>query len=142
MRTLTSIGEDLLVTNVLDPKARRDSMDRPGVRTLTIYSAKGSEFPAVVLPALDQLPDPRSRDVAADGNLLNVGLTCAMSRPVVTWSGSSASRGTSPGRSMTVTAAALGRLAPLRLGDALAVAPRVGADAACGATGEGIRRIV
>ena len=88
-RALEAIGTVCWVNDDRDPKAKREFTGRPGVRLVTIHSAKGLEFPAVILTALDQLPDPRTGDLVADGNLLYVGLTRAMTHLAVTWSGSS-----------------------------------------------------
>ena len=88
-RALKAVGEVCWVTNDLDPTAREEFTTRPGVRLVTIHSAKGLEFPAVILTALDQLPDRRNGDGVADGNLLYVGLTRAMTHLAVTWSGAS-----------------------------------------------------
>lgn len=82
---LKSVCEICWITNALDPTARREFMTRPGVRLVTIHSAKGLEFPVVILTALDQLPDSRSKDAVADSNLLYVGLTRAMTHVAVTW---------------------------------------------------------
>jgi hypothetical protein len=75
-----------------DPGARgnRDHFNRlPGVRVLTIHSAKGLEFPVVLLCALDQLPDTAHPDAGRDANLLYVGLTRAITHLAVTWVGTS-----------------------------------------------------
>lgn len=88
-RALKAVGEVCWVTNDLDPTARDEFTTRPGVRLVTIHSAKGLEFPAVILTALDQLPGRRNSDEVADGNLLYVGLTRAMTHLAVTWSGAS-----------------------------------------------------
>ena len=87
---LKQAGEVCWLTNELDPTARDAFMTRPGVRLTTIHSAKGLEFPVVILTALDQLPHPRQRDESADGNLFYVGLTRAEDHLVVTWSRRSA----------------------------------------------------
>ncbi len=67
----------------------RDSFtSQPGVRLSTIKSAKGLEFSAVILVALDQLPD--DRDTPEENiNLLYVALTRAQEQLLMTWKGSS-----------------------------------------------------
>ena len=57
---------------------------------MTIHAAKGLEFPAVIVSALDQLPSPMEPDEVRDGNLLYVGLTRAIDHLAVTWTGRSA----------------------------------------------------
>jgi hypothetical protein len=86
---LKQVGEVCWLTNELDPTARDAFLTRPGVRLTTIHSAKGLEFPVVILAALDQLPNPRRGDEVGDSNLLYVGLTRAMDHLVVTWAGRS-----------------------------------------------------
>jgi superfamily I DNA/RNA helicase len=56
---------------------------------MTIHAAKGLEFPAVIVSALDLLPSPIEPDEVRDSNLLYVGLTRAMDHLVVTWTGRS-----------------------------------------------------
>jgi ATP-dependent exoDNAse (exonuclease V) beta subunit len=76
---------------ITDPDNRilRDRfVTTPGVRVTTVHSAKGLEFPAVILCGLDQLPGP-NRDLESDANLLYVGLTRALQHLVVTWVGRS-----------------------------------------------------
>jgi hypothetical protein len=140
-RTLTSVGEVPLVTDALDPTVRRGSWNGRGADADDPLG-QGAGVPGRRRDGAEFALRPLHRDVAADVDLLDLGLSCAMTRPAATGGGSGASRGTTPGRSMTVTAAALGMLAALRLGDALAVAPRIGADSACGTTSDGTRRIV
>jgi len=77
------------VSNEADPSGGVRSLGRPGVRLLTIHAAKGLEFPAVIVSALDQLPSPMERDEVRDSNLLYVGLTRATDHLVVTWAGRS-----------------------------------------------------
>ncbi len=42
---------------------------------MTIHGAKGLEFPAVIVSAVDQLPNPMDPDEVRDSNLLYVALT-------------------------------------------------------------------
>ncbi len=72
-----------------DNRVARDRfMAMPGVRVSTIHSAKGLEFPAVILCAVDQLPG-QAEEESSDANLLYVGLTRAMNRLALTWTGNS-----------------------------------------------------
>jgi hypothetical protein len=77
------------VSNESDPEGGVAALDRPGVRLMTIHSAKGLEFPAVIVSSADQLPSPFDPDERRDANLLYVGLTRAMDHLAVTWTGSS-----------------------------------------------------
>jgi superfamily I DNA/RNA helicase len=77
------------ISNESDPNGGVRSIARPGIRLLTIHSSKGLEFPAVIVSALDQLPNPIERDELRDSNLLYVGLTRAIDHLAVTWSGRS-----------------------------------------------------
>ena len=88
-RALRQVAEVCWVSNEADPNGGVRSLGRPGVRLLTIHAAKGLEFAAVVVSALDQLPSPMERDEVGDGNLLYVGLTRATDHLVVTWAGRS-----------------------------------------------------
>jgi len=71
------------------PEGHR-SLGRPGVRLLTVHAAKGLEFPAVIVMAVDLLPSPMEPDEVRDGNLLYVALTRATDELMVTWAGRSA----------------------------------------------------
>jgi ATP-dependent exoDNAse (exonuclease V) beta subunit len=73
----------------LDPNGKVRSIARPGIRLLTIHASKGLEFPAVIVSALDQLPNPIVPDELRNSNLLYVGLTRAMDHLAVTWAGRS-----------------------------------------------------
>lgn len=87
-----ALGEVGEVCWVNDPKARtnRDHAHRlPGVRVSTIHSAKGLEYPVVLVCALDQLPDANRTDAVRDANLLYVGLTRATESLALTWVGQS-----------------------------------------------------
>ncbi len=77
------------ISNESDPNGGVRSIARPGIRLLTIHSAKGLEFPAVIVSSLDQLPNPIAPDDLRDSNLLYVGLTRAIDHLAVTWSGRS-----------------------------------------------------
>jgi hypothetical protein len=77
------------ISNESDPEGGVRSIARPGLRLLTIHSAKGLEFPAVIVSSLDQLPNPIEPDERRDSNLLYVGLTRAIDHLAVTWSGRS-----------------------------------------------------
>jgi hypothetical protein len=88
-RRLRESNEVCWISNESDPNGGVRSIARPGVRLLTIHASKGLEFPAVILSALDQLPNPIVPDELRDSNLLYVGLTRAMDHLAVTWSGSS-----------------------------------------------------
>jgi hypothetical protein len=59
------------------------------VKVLTMHSSKGLEFPVVVIPWLDAMPNPRE-DLAAEAKLLYVAMTRAMENLVMTHHGSSA----------------------------------------------------
>jgi hypothetical protein len=78
------------VSNENDPAGGVRSLARPGVRLMTIHAAKGLEFPAAIVTAVDQLPSPFDPDERRDANLLYVGLTRALEHLVVTWAGRSA----------------------------------------------------
>jgi ATP-dependent exoDNAse (exonuclease V) beta subunit len=56
---------------------------------MTIHAAKGLEFPAVIVSAVDQLPSPIHPDERRDCNLLYVALTRATNLLAVTWAGRS-----------------------------------------------------
>ncbi len=77
------------ITNESDPAARHQFLSRPGVRLCTIHSAKGLQFPVVILSAVDQLPNPMSSNEEADRNLFYVALTRAEHQLVLTWTGRS-----------------------------------------------------
>jgi hypothetical protein len=78
------------VSNEKDPNGGVGSLKRPGVRLMTVHAAKGLEFPAVVVSAVDQLPGPMEPDEVRDSNLLYVALTRAIDHLAVTWVGHSA----------------------------------------------------
>lgn len=69
-------------------------LEAPGVKVMTIHSAKGLEFPVVALPGIDEgvlprtLEDAKAQDrdahLALERRLLFVGVTRAMRRLVVT----------------------------------------------------------
>lgn len=86
---LRSVAPVCWVTNPADDEARHKFVTRPGVRLCTVHSAKGLEFPVVILTAADQFPSPMADDESAERNLFYVALTRATDRLVVTWSGSS-----------------------------------------------------
>jgi hypothetical protein len=86
---LRETGEVCWVSNEGDPVGGVRSLARPGIRLLTIHSSKGLEFPAVIVSAVDQLPNPMEPDEVRDGNLLYVGLTRAIDHLAVTWTGRS-----------------------------------------------------
>ncbi len=88
-RRLREGGEVCWVSNESDRDGGVRSLQKPGLRLLTIHAAKGLEFPAVIVTALDQLPGPFEPDVVRDANLLYVGLTRAMDHLIVTWTGRS-----------------------------------------------------
>lgn len=87
--TLGAAGEVCWLSAEHDAASLRRAMAGPGVRLLTIHAAKGLEFRAVILAALDLLPSPIDRDEDRDGRLLYVGLTRANDELYVTWSGAS-----------------------------------------------------
>ena len=89
-RRLRESGEVCWVSNEADPGGGVRSLARPGVRLMTIHASKGLEFPAVIVSAVDQLPNPMEPDEVRDGNLLYVGLTRAIDHLAVTWTGRSA----------------------------------------------------
>jgi superfamily I DNA/RNA helicase len=72
------------MTDGLDSTARDGFMTRPGVRLTTVHSAKGLEFPVVIVTAPDQLPNPRWGDELGDSTLFYAGLTRALEHMVVT----------------------------------------------------------
>ena len=82
-------GEVCWLSAEQDAASLRRAMAGPGVRLLTIHAAKGLEFRAVILAALDLLPNPIDRDQDRDGRLLYVGLTRANDELYVTWAGKS-----------------------------------------------------
>ena len=88
-RRLRETGAVCWVSNEADPSGGVRSIAGPGVRLMTIHAAKGLEFPAAIVSALDQLPNPMERDEVRDSNLLYVGLTRATDHLVVTWAGRS-----------------------------------------------------
>jgi len=65
------------------------SIDNDSLKLMTIHSSKGLEFPAVVVSALDQLPNRPETDEVFESNLLYVGLTRATDHLFVTWAGTS-----------------------------------------------------
>jgi hypothetical protein len=77
------------ITNESDPNGGIRSIARPGVRLMTIHASKGLEFPAVIVSAVDQLPNAIELDELRDSNLLYVGLTRAIDHLAVTWTGRS-----------------------------------------------------
>jgi hypothetical protein len=86
---LRSVGQVCWVTNAADQKAKDEFVGRPGLRLCSIHSAKGLQFPVVILSAVDQLPSPMSEGQEDDLNLFYVGLTRAREHLVLTWSGRS-----------------------------------------------------
>ncbi|CAN5800191.1 NERD domain-containing protein/DEAD/DEAH box helicase [soil metagenome] len=88
-RRLREDFEVCWVSNESDPAGGVRSIARAGVRLLTIHSSKGLEFPAVIVSAVDLLPNPMEPDEVRDSNLLYVGLTRAIDHLAVTWSGRS-----------------------------------------------------
>ena len=88
-RRLRESGEVCWVSNEADPFGGVRSIARPGVRLMTIHASKGLEFPAVIVSAVDQLPNPIEPDELRNSNLLYVGLTRAIDHLAVTWSGRS-----------------------------------------------------
>jgi hypothetical protein len=88
-RRLRQASQVCWISNESDPNGGVRSITRPGIRLLTIHSAKGLEFPAVIVSSLDQLPNPIAPDERRDSNLLYVGLTRAIDHLAVTWSGRS-----------------------------------------------------
>ncbi len=78
------------ISNDKDPNGGARSISKPGIRLSTINAAKGLEFPAVIVSAIDQLPSPMEPDEVRDSNLLYVGLTRANDHLAVTWVGRSA----------------------------------------------------
>ena len=88
-RRLRQSSQVCWISNESDANGGVRAIARPGIRLLTIHSAKGLEFPAVIVSALDQLPNPIAPDELRDSNLLYVGLTRAIDHLAVTWSGRS-----------------------------------------------------
>jgi hypothetical protein len=87
---LRRLGDVCWLAAENDTDGLRRSLAGPGVRLSTIHASKGLEFRAVVLAALDLLPNPWDADEIRDGNLLYVGLTRATDHLAVTWAGRSA----------------------------------------------------
>jgi len=58
------------------------------VKVLTMHSSKGLEFPVVIIPCLEGMPNARE-DVASEAKLLYVAMTRAMDHLVLTHHGSS-----------------------------------------------------
>ena len=85
---LRGCGPVCWVTSAADPSTRDRFTDRPGVRLITIHSAKGLQFSGVILAAVDQFPNPFQNDEEADRNLLYVGMTRAEECLILTWCGS------------------------------------------------------
>jgi superfamily I DNA/RNA helicase len=77
------------ISDATNRLARDRWVSTPGVRVCTIHSAKGLEFPAVILCAVDQMPN-RNNDELSEAHLLYVALTRAMNHLAVTWTGQSA----------------------------------------------------
>jgi superfamily I DNA/RNA helicase len=90
VQALQRTEEVCWITDSANPILRNRFLATPGVRICTIHSAKGLEFPAVILCGVDQLPSALQGDEAGEANLLYVGLTRAQDRLVLTWTGSSA----------------------------------------------------
>jgi hypothetical protein len=90
VQALQRTEEVCWITDSSNPILRNRYLATPGVRVCTIHSAKGLEFPAVILCGVDQLPNALQGDEASDANLLYVGLTRAQDHLVLTWTGSSA----------------------------------------------------
>jgi superfamily I DNA/RNA helicase len=88
-RRLRESFEVSWISNPEDSGDASRSIFRPGVRLMTIHSAKGLEFPAVIASCLDLLPNSFEPDEQRDGNLLYVGLTRAIDHLVATWTGRS-----------------------------------------------------
>ncbi|SIO61375.1 Superfamily I DNA and RNA helicases [Singulisphaera sp. GP187] len=89
-QTLRRSGEVSWISNEADPGGGVRALAQPGVRLATVHAAKGLEFRAVILCALDLLPNRQQIDEVRDSNLLYVGLTRATDELIVTWAGRSA----------------------------------------------------
>lgn len=87
---LERLGPVCWLTSDADAGGMRRALAGPGVRLMTIHAAKGLEFRAVILAALDLLPNPIDADEDRDSRLLYVGLTRANDELLVTWTGRSA----------------------------------------------------
>jgi superfamily I DNA/RNA helicase len=88
-QALRRTSEVSWISNESDPGGGVRSLAQPGVRLATIHAVKGLEFTAVILCALDLLPNRQQVDEVRDGNLLYVGLTRATDELIVTWAGRS-----------------------------------------------------
>lgn len=88
-RTLRQSYEVCWLSNRDDPNGGVRSLNRPGLRLMTVHAAKGLEFPAVIVSAADQLPSWREPDEVRDSNLFYVALTRAAYHLAVTWKGRS-----------------------------------------------------
>jgi superfamily I DNA/RNA helicase len=89
VQALRKAGEVCWITDPDNPLMRDRHPGTAGVRVSTIHSAKGLEFPAVILACLDQLPGEMYGDEAANLTLLYVGLTRACDHLALTWVGRS-----------------------------------------------------
>lgn len=86
---LRAAGDVAWISAEQDVQNIRRVLAGPGVRLLTIHAAKGLEFQAVILAAVDLLPSPIDPDLERDGRLLYVALTRANQELFITWSGRS-----------------------------------------------------
>jgi hypothetical protein len=87
--SLRAIAKVCSIQKTLNVDQMRSTMKEDGVRLMTMHSAKGLEFKAVITCAIDLMPFPRQTDLAVDGRLLYVGLTRANEELFVTWGGTS-----------------------------------------------------
>ena len=74
-------------SNDFEPIGGVESLTRPSVRLLTIYAAKGLEYLAVIVSAVDQSPSLIEPDEVRDSNLFYFALTRASDHLAATWVG-------------------------------------------------------
>lgn len=99
---VAAIAEALTTLGMRAEQVSRGSLnlDSPSVKVITLHSAKGLEFPVVIVPYVDanvipEIPDSTDSDAVfeveeRERRLLFVGLTRAMRRLIVTTSGGTA----------------------------------------------------
>ena len=90
--------EGFLDETSLDANERLDDGTRPAVQLMTMHSAKGLEFPLVVLAGMDDamFPHPRNEDLSEERRLAYVAVTRAKQKLVMTYPADRAFRGQSP----------------------------------------------
>lgn len=79
----------IAVQSMNDPQFKAFDWSKPGVKLLTLHSAKGLEFPLVVVAALDAMPF-KDEAIEEEVRLLYVGMTRATHELVLSAAGPSA----------------------------------------------------